>query len=229
MHSAAEKFRERYEENKKSRVRSGKMTYEEMLVEDTPSIEAKLSYFSFLDDLNRFGRAFQKEYSVELPDFPRIYFYRNKVIEHWDDYSRFATAGGTSGLIGRIMIPFHQRDMGRTAVEENSYNNLAIAFEESGVAIPSYHPVLAGKEYSDMVFDCLQRVDPRLRTFRKDHKTGKTKGIPEPIIDALFQYSFPTPIDDVEQYITRLVQWVETTSGLVEVISPPISIYTDCE
>ncbi len=54
------------------------------------STKAVLDYLQFINVLNQLGR---------------ILFFRNKVFEHWDDYTKYGTASGHTQISGEAAIP----------------------------------------------------------------------------------------------------------------------------
>src|SRR5438067_1959304 len=70
--------------------------------------EAILNYSTFIEELNRFGRLFHR-LGYDLPRYYEIRFYRNKSIEHWDEYEEFLRAPG-NGIIfaaGKLATPYY--------------------------------------------------------------------------------------------------------------------------
>ena len=165
----------------------------------TDAIEARVNYFSFIEELNRFGRAFQEHQSI--PDFSRIRFYRNKMVEHWDDYPEFLIAPAVSICYthGKLVIPYHAGQGMALATAEPAYKELKVAFQKETVNLPVLTFRVADRENSEKLFESLEKIDLQLQLGDgRDH-----------LINALFKFGFPTPIHDLEVYCGRLVQWFE--------------------
>lgn len=68
------------------------------------STKAVLDYLQFINVLNQLGRILAKQ-NIYIPEFYRIRFFRNKVFEHWDDYTKYGTASGHTQISGEAAIP----------------------------------------------------------------------------------------------------------------------------
>lgn len=171
-------------------------TTEDMLMSPDKTIACKLSYFQFINQINISGRILGGKGYVS-PLYARIYFFRNKIIEHWDDYLKFFTTMG-DGLVfnrNKIPIPFynHAGSIGLLANEKilrNEFSKLGV----KGLVLKNRWY----DHYSNMIFEALEKIDPNL---------GK---IPESLVEALFQTSFPTPIHNMEAYVEDLAGWIKT-------------------
>ena len=189
MAEAAEKMQLRFESNRKQ---TGTLTLEEMREEEDVPLQCRLRYMQFIEEVNRIGRVLRDRGFI-LPLYSRVYFFRNKLVEHWDDYIQFLSKG--QGLLfykGKIAIPYDLSgitlpDKGRQGLQHDLTNE----FAKLGVTLP----VLEGKwyaEYSNIIYAALEQID------------GDLRKIPEPLVILLFKYSFPTPICDMEVYCTDL-------------------------
>lgn len=174
-------------------------------IEDTP-IQCKLSYMQFIEHINRTGRVFKRK-GFPPPLFARIYFFRNKMLEHWDDYLQFLSfQDGYSSSKGKIAIP-HAFAAKSKRDGADVQQELTKAFAQCGVALPSLEALedKSYAEYSEALYSALEKIDNQLRKY--DEKKGT--GIPETIVTILFKYSFPTPIYDMEAYCKLLVAWLD--------------------
>lgn len=163
------------------------------------AIEAKLNYFSFIEELNRFGRLFKDKYNKTLPDYYRIRFYRDKMVEHWDDYEEFLRSSypGYTLLPNNLVAPYHSGTI-RSIEASEDYNRLKSEFEKKGISIPLLNDSMKYEDYSNELFIHLGKIDNELK---KHFSAG--------MINTLFKYSFPIPIYDMEGYIKGLITWVE--------------------
>jgi hypothetical protein len=173
---------------------------EERFSHSSDMVEIKINYFGFIEELNRFGRIFDNKYNAKIPRYARIRFYRNKMIEHWDDYEKYLLTQGNSATWaqGKLVVVSHSGAINTPQTSQGVYDELKANFKNAGVDLPKLELGL-NKDYSEAVFTHLEKIDPDLRRER----------IPEPIVEGLFQYSFPNPIWDIEEYIDELVKWLE--------------------
>ena len=166
---------------------------------NTHSVEASLTYFSFIEELNRFGRLLKTKYGRNLPEFYRIRFYRNKIVEHWDEYEKFLQLrNGYTFLPDNLVTPYHSNAI-RTSRASQAYSRLKVEFEEKGVSIPLLDVSMRYEDYSDSIFKHLERIDRKLEAFPPR----------DPLVSMLFKYCFPIPIYDIEGYIKKLISWTE--------------------
>lgn len=177
-------------------------------------LRCRLSYMQFIEHINRTGRVLKKE-GYTLPLYGRIYFFRNKMIEHWDDYMQFITTNNGSGGVlyvtgdvrlreGKIGIP-HSHSGARDANERlRSRQAIIDEFNAYGVVLPSVN--LHDDDYSETIFCALEKIDSELRSYDRRRGTG----IPETIVSLLFSYCFPIPISDMEEYCKTLIEWLRT-------------------
>jgi hypothetical protein len=195
-------------ESSTRRLQSGlnAWTIEDMREHDDYHIRCRLSYLQFIEQLNRTGRVL-KDLGHILPLYNRIYFFMNKMVEHWDDYLEFLSKG--TGLIfysGKIAIPYDFAGISEAgAIRSSLQQELIEDFARYGAALPSLVDKWYG-EYSEMVYAALEKIDIQLRS----QKNGKGPGLPETITTLLFKYSFLTPISDVEEYCKNLAEWLST-------------------
>lgn len=200
MAEASEKMQLLHSES--NRKQSGvALTLEEMREEDDVPLQCRLRYMQFIEEVNRIGRVLKKPLGITPPLYNRVYFFRNKMVEHWDDYLQFLSKG--QGLViykGKIAIPYDNNgitlpDSGRHRLQQE----LSDAFANLGVTLPA----LEGKwyaEYSNVMYTALEQIDGDLRNEK----------IPKPVVILLFKYCFPTPIGDMEEYCTKLATWLDT-------------------
>jgi hypothetical protein len=183
-------------------------TSEEMREIEEEPIRCRLSYMEFIEHINRTGRVLKNKGFTPPPLYARIYFYRNNMIEHWDRYLEFISAGDSEQFIfqdGKIAIPYAFAGITRPAISSTLQQELTDEFAKKGVTLPS----LVGKwyaEYSNIMYVALEKIDSQLRKHNKKQEIG----IPEPIVNLLHKYSFPTPICDMEEYCKILVEWLKS-------------------
>ncbi len=205
MAEASEKMqRHTFARQKQSGTRT--LTLEEMREHNDFSIRCRISYMQFIERVNRTGRVLKK-WGFSLPSYGRIYFFSNKMVEHWDDYLQFLSNGqgllsyGDKIAISHDLAGISLADNGRRSLQQT----LTDEFAKCGVALPSLEGKWYG-DYADIMYGSLEKIDSELRTFEKKRKIG----IPEPLVTALFKYCFPTPICDMEEYYKILVAWLAT-------------------
>ncbi len=165
------------------------------------TVEIKLNYFGFIEELNKFGRVFKSKYETNLPGYFRIKFYRNKIVEHWDDYTEYLhlpTGSGYAFTEGKIVIPSHGGAIKTPDTTDDVYKEICIEFKRFGIEFPILDVSMAHDRYSDVFFMTLEKVNPLL------------EGIPNTLVNAMFKYGFPTPITDIEQYCAELITWLES-------------------
>jgi len=165
------------------------------------NIAAKISYFDFIEELNRYGRFFEKTHRV--PYFYRIRFYRNKIIEHWEDYREYLLSSDMLRYAcDKLVIPYHGQTL-QLSIQQKTYQKLKTEFKSKNVILPQKMPKYAADaKTSEMLFKCLEKI--------KDKKLNICRDKENPLINALFKFGFPTPIHDLEEYIKKLVKWFET-------------------
>jgi len=182
-------------------------TVQEMVSFSDPGIKVALDYFSFVNELNQLGRVLKGKFKVTptIPKYEEIYFFRNKIVEHWDDYMTCKLGGSAIEQGGRLPVPHSLSKSSEFAVHEKAKNDLINEFKAHELTIHSldgFHH----EDYANVIYPLLKRIDPTLKSFKKEHKTG----IPENIVKALFEYEFPLPIYDVKKYCDDLINYFET-------------------
>ena len=181
------------------------LTMKETIEHDDYHIRCTLSYMQFIEHLNRSGRVL-KGHGFTPPLYYRVRFFRNKTVEHWDDYMHLRSVGHGDGLSfpkGKIAIPYAFAGISMSGVSYTLQQEITNEFAKYGVTLPS----LSDKwyvEYSNIIYPALEQLDKDLRSYRNG------VGIPEPLVTLLFKYSFPTPICNMEDYCKALVSWLET-------------------
>jgi hypothetical protein len=180
-------------------LKKGEELYPEGVLEmSNEIIEINLNYFSFLEELNKFGRVFEKKYTQILPEYFRVRFYRNKMIEHWDNYQEYLDNINYGNIQhdGKLCIPYHFGVINFPDQAPDAYNALHNEFQKLGVNLPSLDISISVEDYSKIIFQNLETYDPRLEK------------IPVGLVNALFKYRFPVPIYDMDNYLIELVNWL---------------------
>ena len=197
MAGASEKMQV-FVDNLNKQLDNRMLSVDEMHAKDDVPIRCKLSYVQFIDHLNRTGRVLKRK-GFTLPCYGRIYFFRNKMVEHLDDYVQFLL--NSDGLImqnSKIAIPYAFAALSLSQDERRRcQQQLADEFAKSGVTLPSLEGKWQGA-YANLMFTALEKIDADLRK------------IPEPLVTLLFKYGFPTPISDIEDYCKTLAAWITT-------------------
>ena len=184
-----------------------KVSFKELVFNKIDTNKAILNYLSFLSVLNQFGRILGKKHSEKLSKFPnyyRIRFYRNKVGEHWDDYISIIGKRGLTFTKGKAAIPMVEEVLAPIN-REKVRKQLNFLFIKSGVkklSIPKKYAttgaVSSKGDYPNFMYERLEIIDKKLR---KDK-------IPDEIVTLLFQFGFPAPICNVEEYLPRLSDYL---------------------
>jgi len=177
--------------------------------------KVSICYFLFSIIINQFGRVLKnhpRTKNISLPLYTRIRFYRNKVVEHWEDYlknTRAVRGAGCTFSNNKLPVPVVEGILSpkeRKKIAES----LANAFKKKNVIIliqKSFIELNLGsnrQDYSDFIFENLEKIDKSLNK-RKD-KNGEKYEIPDEIVSLLFEFGFPAPICDIEEYSKKLVE-----------------------
>jgi hypothetical protein len=210
-----EKMRKRGEEGKTE------IALDEYLLEDSQlSNEARLHYFTFIHILNQFGRI-GRNYQCEklIPKYARVKFFRNKVVEHWDDYYReghFPHSGFTQRA-GKPAIPTihsvytveERVKLGKEVFDFLEQENvmLYLDFRACGLG--------ASEEYCETIYQALEQIGLDVI----DNNKGKKYS---PLILLLLKLDFPVPITDVEKYSNELVDKLDRDLYSTLTVSPSI-------
>lgn len=167
-----------------------------------------LHYFTLVNVLNQFGRAFEKHHGLTkpLPRYERIRFYRNKVLEHWDDYTTRIPSSGYIQQGGKLPIPMVETVYlypDRVTLQQKLLN----CFRDKGIEV-NIDSAASGQstsgEYCNSIYEALEKIDSSLwKNFKKD-------GPHEDLIKLLFEFGFPAPIVDVDEYLSELVPALES-------------------
>lgn len=162
------------------------------------------TYFTFIDALNQAGRHL-REIKFELPLYNRIRFFRNKVVEHWDDYLSIHPGGATQGMVNHILVP---RICGVARYEVASMDAARIALCD---ALDKYNIVLSAddhdSDYANKIWPVLQQADNKIwfRCYKKKEGSCSPQCTNCTLVDALFKYEFPLPFHNVDAYCSGLV------------------------
>lgn len=162
-----------------------------------------LLYFSFVGLVNRFCEAVKRHsHKKGFPDADRIKFFRDKVEEHWDEYVKIVEAGliVTKGKFPVVAVGV----VGSPDDRRRARDKLVNEFQRQGIeiAIPDHFlpsGTSANREYADLIYNALECA-------------GWPKRDDE-LVRALFDFGFPPPILDVEEYAEHLVKYL---TGIVE-------------
>jgi hypothetical protein len=201
MYRSSQIFLKYIEQEKKSSIARGKdlMTSREYLFDCvSPSIDARMNYFLFVEELNRFGRIFWKEYNLIIPKYYRISFYRNKMVEHCDEYIEFSNSMG-NGLMtqeDKLVVVHHHGAILDPRERTNAYNTLHAEFQKYHINLPRINLLHTYDQYGELIYDYLEKIDVKLKEIKPE------------LVNALFKFAFPNPIDDLEQYLGDLILWV---------------------
>lgn len=200
------RIRDEIEAKVKQGIKTESVSLEEMLQNNIQSLIPNTCYFQFIEYLNRYGRVFEKnKIDIKIPRYYRIRFYRNKAIEHWEDYSSslFRAMSGYYFTIGKIAVPYHFGTYYIPSQQKETFDKLlselAVTYE-----FPPFEEISNPEARSDTLFALLeQKYD------------NKLLGCDETTVNLLFELGFPLPIHDVESYISYLIQEVDSAIELL--------------
>lgn len=177
-------------------------------------ISCKLSYFQFTEQISFFGRLLKGRRFEEPPTYNRINFYRNKSVAHYDQYIQINLENGFgigfTSVAGKIIIPDHPGKANKPNWQKSSLG-LIKSFSATGVLLKEKDFIdnRANSDYSELMFSSLEKIDPKLRSENLNTIQQESIYIPESVVKGLFDYKFPTPINDMENYCKSLVKWFE--------------------
>jgi len=189
------------------------ITIEEFALNQNQDINKSITdYQSYLYVINQFGRALKKKCLINLEDFPCYYeiqFYRNKVAEHWDDYIDAMSRGVTFSkgkcaipIVGRVFL-LDIRPKIAKQLEEIFYKfglNIKIPDEFNQVSTANNDP-----KYAEFIYTNLRKIDVYLK-FNCKKEPNKT--LNDMLITLLFDFGFPSPILDLEEYTIILAAYI---------------------
>ena len=197
-------YRAMLEFNMKENSFNVKVSHEEFCYKSTKSV---LDYFQFITVLNQLGRFLDdKKYNITIPKYYRVRFFRNKVSEHWEDYSIYGT-NLQYQLPGEAAIPAIKISSKPEEMREIKFKIDAI-LKVRGFVLDIENPEMgqigAGLNYEEKIYSTLEKIDPTLNS-----KNKRQYLIPDELVKLLFQFGFPPPIDKVTEYSSELVNFLE--------------------
>ncbi len=163
-----------------------KETQEEMISMSDQGIKVALDYFLLMNQLNQMGRVLKKKFGIEIPKFAEIRFFRNKIVEHWDDYLKMQRMGSAHQSDGKRPVPYllwEKRTM--PAEWDRIHDELIQTSQEACMPITKKELELHGEEYANAIYPILLSK--------------------EKFVALIFEYEFPLPIYDIEKYCQDLV------------------------
>jgi len=190
----------RSEEMRKQSGGIRSLTTKEVIDGYAETLEVKVNYFSLLEELNRYGRVFEKKYGDILPNYFRIRFYRNRMIEHWDRYEEYLKIAGNGFTykIGELITPMPIGAINTPAITDIAYKELSLEFQKFKITLPKLDvSMTADGKYSKEFFSNLARIN------------GRLEEIPPSLVNSLFKYGFPIPTHNLDNYVSELVLWLE--------------------
>lgn len=166
--------------------------------------KSRFDYSSFAYVLNQLGRILNKrhkKYNIKLPLYNRIRFFRNKVVEHWDDYVNNFSGASITKEKGKPLIPTicsvyspEERIRLKKEIDAELLNfGITLELEEVGSL---------GERNEEKIYSVLERIDPSLCA---QTKSGEYV-ISDRLVELLFKFGFPPPILDVKNYSEELVK-----------------------
>lgn len=169
-----------------------------------PSRSVFLGYESLVNVLCQLDRALESHYSstTHIPLFARIRFYRNKVAEHWEEYTAYISKHAMSFAEDKAPIPIVE---GSVSMEGRRVLLIELkkAFQAIGITLnwpdaKNHIGVSIERDYSDAVFTALESHPKGLAL-----PAGKDPQF-DRIIKLLLEFAFPVPILEIEEYGAQL-------------------------
>ncbi len=188
----------------------------EILQVSDDGIRVMLRYLSVIDVLNQFGRCLNRltNGKENIPLHAEIHFFRNKIVEHWDDgYFPLKPGGSYTRSAKKLPVPI--LNGGRCFVQDIPVleKQLRDMFAESNVDLGDLSD-LHGCDYSQKIYTLLKQIDHKLRSQSKPCSANCKKdmhtGIPDDLVKMLFKFEFPLPIYDLDEYCSQLVTYLRT-------------------
>ena len=142
---------------------TGEISLEEMISMSDPVIKTSLDYFSLINELNQFGTFLKKEFGTSLPYYEEIYFFRNKVTEHWGDYVTYKFAKGAMGKGKKRATPCMLSKNILMKERKKAQHNLISEFSKYNIIIPSLDGFHA-EHYANIIYPALKKIDPELKS-----------------------------------------------------------------
>ncbi len=180
------------------------MTDEELLTQQYENHRPVLAYQDFVNCLNIHGRVLDK-LGITIPSYYRIRFYRNKLIEHWDDYLDKSCNGisGWTARSGKIVVPFHSSKANVPHEGQPLWEIIKGNFLTLGLQVPfTWDDTISYERYTDFIWQLLEQIDPKLQTVHR------YRIIPESLVELLYDYAMPVPILDMELYCAKLRDFI---------------------
>jgi|CXWL01.1.fsa_nt_gi hypothetical protein len=179
-------------------------SYFEHSLKTTKSV---LDYYGFISLLNQFGRILDERFSIDIPLYSRIRFFRNKVSEHWDEYTEDSPASGSlSQKFGKPAIPSislvyapEERKALKSQIDA-VFSKFGVMLELDSIEASNYSIVA---DNSERVYLALEKIHHLLH------------GIPDELVTLFFKFGFPIPILEVEDYSSDLVVFLREKLGLL--------------
>lgn len=179
---------------------------------DQKIVSAYLGFYFFVMLLKKFADNLDKRKIVSLDEFPNYLFvklFRNKVTQHWDEYTKTMGLGRLAHLSEcPISVPLiHEITISAERIKF-LVNKIIETFQSYGISIskdkfPSEPGIkhflfISKSNYHSTLYTSLSIL------------AMKNKGkIPDSITESLFELGFPLPMANVDEYLEILAQLLE--------------------
>jgi len=169
-----------------------------------------LDYNAFISTLNQLGRILDEKYSpkISIPQYNRIRFYRNEVVEHWDKIVEASEKGEFSVIYpslnegNPIIFILIEREGTKRQLLKDQIN---IFFQGKGFQIiRDDMEVWRDQSEVEKLYCALETSFQKLDT-RMDKSLKSLVGL-------LFKFGLPGPIDNIEKYSEKLVKELKSSS-----------------
>ena len=169
--------------------------------------EVVILYNNFISVLNQFDRVLPHYFpNAKIPNGTRINFYRNKVIEHWDDYTKSIGSEGFVYVGNKPPIPviervYYYRERQKLMQDlKNAFLQLNVLFNWDKDV---YNMVSSKAEYCESIYKAIEE------TGKMRCKKGTNKDF-DALILLLLKLGFPVPIIDMELYSKDFTKYLKT-------------------
>lgn len=147
-----------------------------------------------------------------VPKINRIRFYRNKVSEHWNDYSlgldlsHFQPANSPATPSTSTVAEPEEREkiFKEMSTILNSFNDKNVSFNFIPLDQVKFCNIM--DTFTNQFYETLEKIDPTLN--KKSGSSDHDYLISNKLVELLFQFGFPSPIANVKEYSEDLVKFL---------------------
>ena len=171
-----------------------------------------LDYTVFINCLNQFARALKVfDANLQIPSGWSVRFFRNVVVEHWDEYA----LPSTSGTFAKIYVGPRGYPLVNIAAEQLDEQRKVLRSRIDQI-LASFGHRLSVTGYADDAWTSAEAVAELYTTleacFPQPDTRGKKNKSLKDLAELLFRFGLPGPIVDIDAYSTQLYQHLHTHS-----------------